>query len=306
MAQVLLLLYVASLSYNHLSTTTMPYLSEQRQPYSQQNKRKRQPQQPYTHTRPQPRQSQNDMLPTQSMSSEQAAQFVSQKHIARTKALTNIERFGRSTPTMNADSFLAPADERQTLATFIAPFMSALSESQARKYRNKRTAQPTKHSARSSQAKVDVLILCSSALRACDIYRHLFRSKNSYPFVRLLKLFPKHMKLSEQVSFLQELDVRDLKIGVGTPHRLLQLYSPTGNNGGEKGSDDSAAAKPVLSPNDTSLLVFDLKTDKKKYSVLDLPMVSDDLFKLLRLFHTRDASGAEPQAKKEGIQYLLW
>ncbi|GJN67413.1 DNA/RNA helicase, DEAD/DEAH box type [Purpureocillium lilacinum] len=107
------------------------------------------------------------------------------------------------------------------------------------------------------------LIVAGAGLRAADIVRAVrkFSSKDNV----VAKLFAKHMKVEEQVTFLKN---RKTGIGVGTPARLMELI----DNG-------------ALSLDNLQRLVVDAShVDQKKRGVLDM---KDTMMPLAR-FLVRD------------------
>lgn len=91
------------------------------------------------------------------------------------------------------------------------------------------------------------------------------------PPATLLKAFAKHIKLSEQQS---QLDSSDVRLAVGTPKRLLDLYV-----GG------------ALRMERLVLCVVDCREDAKKYSLLTLPGVKEDFFALYQQLHPAVRAG---------------
>nr|GLL47700.1 protein CMSS1 [Ipomoea trifida] len=114
-----------------------------------------------------------------------------------------------------------------------------------------------------------LLVISSSALRSLELLREL------RPFTRdcpPAKLFSKHMKIEEQVSFLKN----RVNIASGTPSRIKKLI------------DVEALGLSRL-----AVLVLDIQTDVKGYSLLTLPQVRDEFWDLYKsYFHQRVLEGA--------------
>ncbi|TMW91079.1 hypothetical protein EJD97_014812 [Solanum chilense] len=114
-----------------------------------------------------------------------------------------------------------------------------------------------------------VLVISLSALRSCDFLREL-RPLTSE--CRAAKLFSKHMKIEEQASTLKN----RVNIASGTPSRIKRLI------------DVEALGLSRL-----AVIVLDMKTDAKGYSLLTLPQVRDEFWDLYRTyFHQRVLEGA--------------
>ncbi|GMH52353.1 hypothetical protein TrRE_jg9920 [Triparma retinervis] len=101
-----------------------------------------------------------------------------------------------------------------------------------------------------------IVIISSSAKRSCQILQLLAPLK-----ARIAKLFSKNMSVPSQVSMLSS----PHPCAVGTPNRLLKL------------AEDGA-----LSFGDTGLVIFDMKADKKGFSVVTLRDCQRDLMALVR------------------------
>lgn len=114
-----------------------------------------------------------------------------------------------------------------------------------------------------------VLVISLSALRSCDLLREL-RPLTSE--CRAAKLFSKHMKIEEQASALKN----RVNIASGTPSRIKRLI------------DVEALGLSRL-----AVIVLDMKTDTKGYSLLTLPQVRDEFWDLYRnYFQQRVLEGA--------------
>ncbi|KAL6059693.1 cms1 ribosomal small subunit [Balamuthia mandrillaris] len=122
-----------------------------------------------------------------------------------------------------------------------------------------------------------VLIITSSAKRACDLFRALGEFNSA---VRVGKLFTKHMKLEEQIQFLNSTVVR---ICVGTPHRVSQLC-------------DASA----LNLSACRYLVIDMWKNPKQLSLLEMNDVKKDFFDMftrhfLHLLQSSSSSSSSEQ-----------
>ncbi|KAK4717117.1 hypothetical protein R3W88_015455 [Solanum pinnatisectum] len=114
-----------------------------------------------------------------------------------------------------------------------------------------------------------LLVISLSALRSLDLLREL-RPLTSE--CRAAKLFSKHMKIEEQASALKN----RVNIASGTPSRIKKLI------------DVEALGLSRL-----AVIVLDMKTDTKGYSLLTLPQVRDEFWDLYRnYFHQRVLEGA--------------
>ncbi|KAJ2470202.1 hypothetical protein EV174_006145 [Coemansia sp. RSA 2320] len=103
-----------------------------------------------------------------------------------------------------------------------------------------------------------VLVICSSALRVIDLVKKLRPvSKRA-----VLKLFSRHIKISEQQKTLKSTAV---DIAVGTPNRILKLLT--------EGS---------LKVNRLRLVVVDCWQDDKMRVVVDMDDTRQDLFGIWR------------------------
>ncbi|WCJ41490.1 Protein CMSS1 [Euphorbia peplus] len=123
------------------------------------------------------------------------------------------------------------------------------------------------------QGKVDagcpaVLILSTSAIRAIELLRGV---RSFTKECHAVKLFSKHMKVEEQVALLKA----RVNFGSGTPSRVKKLI------------DIEALGLSRL-----ALVVLDIHTDVKGYSLLTLPQVSDEFLDLYKnYFHPRILEG---------------
>ncbi|KAK6790226.1 hypothetical protein RDI58_014026 [Solanum bulbocastanum] len=114
-----------------------------------------------------------------------------------------------------------------------------------------------------------LLVISLSALRSLDLLRELRPLTTE---CRAAKLFSKHMKIEEQASALKN----RVNIASGTPSRIKKLI------------DVEALGLSRL-----AVIVLDMKTDTKGYSLLTLPQVRDELWDLYRnYFHQRVLEGA--------------
>lgn len=109
-----------------------------------------------------------------------------------------------------------------------------------------------------------VLVISLSALRSLELLRELRPLTKECPAV---KLFSKHMKIEEQVSFLKN----RVNIACGTPNRIKKLI------------DIEALGLSRL-----TVLVLDMYTDVKGYSLFTLPQVREEFWDLYKsYFHDR-------------------
>jgi len=105
-----------------------------------------------------------------------------------------------------------------------------------------------------------VLIISSSAIRSANVYK-LVASLNS-DRSRVAKLFAKHFKIKEQVSFLAQHHIR---VAVGTPNRLNRL-----------------ADLDALDLGGLQYVMIDTTRDAKGFNVFDVKQIKDDLFELYK------------------------
>ncbi|KAG9447484.1 hypothetical protein H6P81_013612 [Aristolochia fimbriata] len=113
-----------------------------------------------------------------------------------------------------------------------------------------------------------VLIICSSALRALELLRGL---KPLTRECRAAKLFAKHLKVEDQESLLKN----RVNLACGTPNRIKKLID-----------------MDVLGLSRLAVLVLDMHTDAKGYSLFSLPQVSGEFWDLYKVhFHQRFLQG---------------
>ncbi|KAL8486936.1 hypothetical protein ACS0TY_023578 [Phlomoides rotata] len=106
-----------------------------------------------------------------------------------------------------------------------------------------------------------LLVISSSALRSLDLLREL---RSLTKDCHAAKLFSKHMKIEEQqVSILKN----RVNIASGTPSRIKKLI------------DIEALGLSRL-----AVIVFDMHTDVKGYSLFTLPQVRDEFWDLYRTY----------------------
>ncbi|KID89363.1 DNA/RNA helicase, DEAD/DEAH box type [Metarhizium guizhouense ARSEF 977] len=125
------------------------------------------------------------------------------------------------------------------------------------------------------------LIVAGAGLRAADMVRAVrkFSSKDN----TVAKLFAKHMKVDDQVTFLKN---RKTGIGVGTPARLIELI----DNG-------------ALSLDNLQRLVVDAShVDQKKRGIMDM---KDTMMPLAR-FLTRPEFKERYRAEKKPLALLFY
>ena len=102
-----------------------------------------------------------------------------------------------------------------------------------------------------------VLILCAGAKRATTVINGLSKKIHC----KISKLFAKHIKIPEQVEALAK---HHYPIAVGTPNRVEKLL--------ELGA---------LCLRNVDLVIVDVDEDAKHYSILNLPGVAEDFYKLV-------------------------
>ncbi|KAK9729385.1 Protein cms1 [Basidiobolus ranarum] len=104
-----------------------------------------------------------------------------------------------------------------------------------------------------------LMIICSSAIRAVDVCRAV---KNLTKTCPVGKLFAKHKKLAEQISFLKAFN---FNIAIGTPNRIMKIL------------DDSDA----LNLERLAICLIDCHRDQKERTIFDIPECRGDLFSLI-------------------------
>ncbi|TYH49712.1 hypothetical protein ES332_D10G155000v1 [Gossypium tomentosum] len=113
-----------------------------------------------------------------------------------------------------------------------------------------------------------VLVVAPSALRSIELLRGM---RTLTKECHAVKLFSKHMKIDEQVSLL----MNRVNIASGTPSRIKKLI------------DIEALGLSRL-----SVLLVDIHTDVKGYSLLTLPQVRDEFWDLYKnYFHQQLVKG---------------
>ncbi|KAG4179956.1 hypothetical protein ERO13_A10G136100v2 [Gossypium hirsutum] len=113
-----------------------------------------------------------------------------------------------------------------------------------------------------------VLVVAPSALRSIELLRGM---RTLTKECHAVKLFSKHMKIDEQVSLL----MNRVNIASGTPSRIKKLI------------DIEALGLSRL-----SVLLLDIHTDVKGYSLLTLPQVRDEFWDLYKnYFHQQLVKG---------------
>ncbi|KAH6786730.1 U3 containing 90S pre-ribosomal complex subunit [Perilla frutescens var. hirtella] len=115
------------------------------------------------------------------------------------------------------------------------------------------------------EGKVDpgspaLLVISSSALRSLELLRE-FRPLTSE--CHAAKLFSKHMKIEEQVSILKN----RVNIACGTPSRIKKLID-----------------MEALGLSRLAVIVLDMHTDIKGYSLFTLPQVRDEFWDLYKSY----------------------
>ncbi|KAL7612352.1 uncharacterized protein LOC111899986 [Lactuca sativa] len=123
-----------------------------------------------------------------------------------------------------------------------------------------------KHSEPGSPA---LLTISLSALRSLELLRSL------KPFTKechAAKLFAKHLKIEEQVSCLKN----HVNVGCGTPSRIKKLID-----------------MEALGLSRLSVVVLDMQTDVKGYSLFSIPQIRDEFWELYTThFHQRLLDGS--------------
>ncbi|XWS22251.1 hypothetical protein CRYUN_Cryun29cG0018400 [Craigia yunnanensis] len=113
-----------------------------------------------------------------------------------------------------------------------------------------------------------VLVLATSALRSIELLRGM---RSFAKECHAVKLFSKHMKIDEQVSLLKNI----VNIASDTPSRIKKLI------------DIEALGLSRL-----SVILLDIHTDVKGYSLLTFPQVRDEFWDLYKnYFHQQVVQG---------------
>ncbi|RAL48354.1 unnamed protein product [Cuscuta campestris] len=113
-----------------------------------------------------------------------------------------------------------------------------------------------------------LIVISSSALRSLELLRELRLFTKECPPA---KLFSKHMKIDEQVSFLKN----RVNIASGTPSRIKKLID-----------------MEALGLSRLTVVVLDMQMDVKGYSLLTLPQVREEVWDLYKsYFHERMVEG---------------
>lgn len=113
-----------------------------------------------------------------------------------------------------------------------------------------------------------LIVISSSALRSLELLRELRLFTKECPAA---KLFSKHMKIEEQVSFLKN----RVNIACGTPNRIKKLID-----------------MEALGLSRLAVVVLDMQMDVKGYSLLTLPQVREEVWDLYKsYFHERMVEG---------------
>lgn len=113
-----------------------------------------------------------------------------------------------------------------------------------------------------------LLVISLSALRSLELYRGLRPLTKE---CHAAKLFSKHMKVEDQVSFLKN----RVNIASGTPSRIKKLID-----------------MEALGLSRLQVIVLDMHTDVKGYSLFSLPQIRDEFWDLYKShFHQRLVQG---------------
>lgn len=114
-----------------------------------------------------------------------------------------------------------------------------------------------------------LLTISLSALRSLELFRSL------KPFTKechAAKLFAKHLKIEEQVSCLKN----HVNVACGTPSRIKKLID-----------------MEALGLSRLSVIVLDMYTDVKGYSLFSIPQIRDEFWELYKThFHQRLLEGS--------------
>ncbi|KAI8376043.1 U3-containing 90S pre-ribosomal complex subunit-domain containing protein [Radiomyces spectabilis] len=108
------------------------------------------------------------------------------------------------------------------------------------------------------KASPTALVITHAAVRAVDLVRAL---KEFSTTAKIAKLFAKHLKVEEQIQFL---DKQAVHLGVGTPNRIKALV--------ESGH---------LKLDQLELVVIDTERNAKRFNIFDNDSVRKDLFSFL-------------------------
>ncbi|GAB4834986.1 hypothetical protein Ancab_033253 [Ancistrocladus abbreviatus] len=113
-----------------------------------------------------------------------------------------------------------------------------------------------------------VLVISSSAVRSLELLRGLRSLTEQCPAV---KLFSKHIKVEDQISLLK----KRVNVASGTPSRIKKLCE-----------------MEALGLSRLAVIVLDMHTDAKGYSLFTLPQVRDEFWDLYKnYFHQRLVQG---------------
>jgi protein CMS1 len=175
--------------------------------------------------------------------------------------LSDVEQDQLSFTSAQIRSFAEHTDEKLALQpgreNFTVQQMPNVIQSSLSKWRNRLMG--AKYGPKVKYGHPVVLVVTPSALRAVDIVRALRVLQLDSP---IGKLFARHMKTKEQVKFLKKVDVR---VAVGTPHRLQQLV-------------DSGA----LHVTHTRLCIIDAQRNSKKQNIFDSVDITRDFCKFFQ------------------------
>ncbi len=108
-----------------------------------------------------------------------------------------------------------------------------------------------------------VLIVTPNTDRAVSLCKTLPNSLG-LPKLKISKLFAKHLKISEQMESLSK---SHFSIGVGTPNRLSKLVT-----------------LGALRINQIKLVLIDIESDLKNFTILTMPSVKEDFYELMNKF----------------------
>ncbi|KAI3795071.1 hypothetical protein L1987_37715 [Smallanthus sonchifolius] len=138
-----------------------------------------------------------------------------------------------------------------------ASFGSSWKEALCKKQQNSEPGSPT------------LLTISLSALRSLELFRSLKPFTKECPAA---KLFAKHLKIEEQVSGLKN----HVNVACGTPSRIKKLID-----------------MEALGLSRLSVVVLDMHTDVKGYSLFSIPQIRDEFWELYTThFHQRLLNGS--------------
>ena len=138
------------------------------------------------------------------------------------------------------------------------------------------------------KAQPRVVFISASAIGALDCLKNCQGLHAACP---IAKLFAKHMKVPEQAAYLSE---HPVNVVLGTPNRLLKL-----------------ATEGHLDLSSVGVVVLDMRKNPKRQSMIDIPEVAGDWWKLWEQFFmqrgAKEGTNAVDTVKEKGavIQLLI-